>query len=997
MRHEQTWVAPTAGKTSALLYHLAYRGDWVGRDELWFLFWPDMVEEKARRNLRQLLTGIKRSPFARGLQVEVKRLCWPIRTDVLEFRQALAERHWSLALEHYQGELLEGFRPRGVPEFDSWLAVERQALHRTWREAVLTFAEHLEGSERHAQAGALLARLRQADPLDEEVFRRYLRSLHLSGQQRQAMNAFEGFEELLAHELAGKPEAATLHLVDAIRNGDLQVREVTGDEGASVPPGGRRVSARHNLQAQATPFVGRNQERVQLAGLVTRPDCRLLSLVGPGGIGKTRLAIEVAREQLEAFEQGVFFISFAAVDSPDLMLYTLADALDFTFYGPRDPKEQLLDYLAERQVLLVLDNLEHLLVGVGLIGEVLERAALVTALATSRERLNLHAERVFDLGGLSIPDGSGGTHEASDAVRLFAQCAGRARRDFVVSESNAAAVVRICRLVGGLPLAIELAASWVRALTPERIADELDRGLGVLRANTRDLPERHHSIYAVFDLSWDRLSPGERDAVKRFSACREGFTLEAAEALAGVDPGILADLVDRSFLSATADGRYVQHPLLHRYAQEKLDADPAARADALMKHGRYYLELIREREFPAPAEAGPKTRATEQANVRAAWGWALATKRVEEIEESVAALSQHCGLTAPDAAGLLAEATTSLDEADRGHHVALGRVLIELASLLYNLLRNEEALSLVERGLEFARSTNDHQGLMDGLRILVVVAYRHRGTVTIQNLEEGLALARRYGSAEDPGRFLSALAFAKKRSASDEHVRAFFYAAIAEVREVGDFHSLGNLLSLFGSYLLYNGDPLESRTLLIESVRLARRYGLRKDSFHALPNALVEMARNSLFLNEVERAETLLEEALDHAQSVGSRSAKVSVLLLMGRVAIARGDRERARSSLETSLVATWQGGELPTLLGALGGFAELHASLGHTRKAVAWAAFVLHHPACMKTFQDEARLLLEALRERLPHQEYAEAVALGKALELEEIVAEILDGRGSG
>jgi DNA-binding SARP family transcriptional activator len=472
IRHEGRWLQPPAGKTSALLYFLAYNGDWVRRDELTYLFWPDSTEDEARRNLRRILTTIRALPYANAFESDARRLRWSIDTDVHAFQQALSGQRLATAAELYEGALLDGLGLPSSPEFERWLELERQACHERWRLSLLEWSTEFEAVDRFREAGEVLARLYRADAFDEEVLRRYVRALHASGQRTKALEAFNAFTASLKTELGAEPEHATAEIGDAIRRG--QPCAFTPPE-TTVTNADPKPRPKHNLAAQPTAFIGRDADRAKLTAVLGEPTTRLVTIVGPGGMGKTRLAVEVARAQVDGFEHGVFFVGFDSVVSPELMAYAVADVLGFSFFGARSPEEQLREHLRSKELLLVLDNLEHLLAGLQWISDLLESAAGVTILATSRERLNVRAERVFDLASLPVPDD--GEHEAEhcDAVRLFAQSAAAVKSGFSPDAANVSAVVRICRLVHGLPLAIEMAARWLRTLDPDAIATELER------------------------------------------------------------------------------------------------------------------------------------------------------------------------------------------------------------------------------------------------------------------------------------------------------------------------------------------------------------------------------------------------------------------------------------------------------------------------------------------------------------------------------------------
>ncbi|MEO8394168.1 MAG: AAA family ATPase [Chloroflexota bacterium] len=283
------------------------------------------------------------------------------------------------------------------------------------------------------------------------------------------------------------------------------------------------------LPTSATPFIGRAEELAEIALLLADSTCRLLTLIGPGGIGKTRLALEVARSL--TFPNCIYFVSLQPLTSPELVVPAIADALQFQFYSGGEPQQQLLDYLREKSLLLLLDNFEHLLDGVTSLSDMLAAAPFVKLLVTSRERLNLREEWLFEVQGLSFPTSeTEANFETYDAVQLFVQHARRTHSSFILTDRRKPAVARICRLLGGMPLGVELAASWVRSLPCGQIADEIEHSLEILETSVHNMPLRHRNMRAVFTPTWERLSAVEQDVFMKLSVFRGGFTTEAAGA-----------------------------------------------------------------------------------------------------------------------------------------------------------------------------------------------------------------------------------------------------------------------------------------------------------------------------------------------------------------------------------------------------------------------------------------------------------------------------------
>jgi transcriptional regulator with XRE-family HTH domain len=330
-----------------------------------------------------------------------------------------------------------------------------------------------------------------------------------------------------------------------------------------------------NLPRPLTSFIGREPELTALGQLLQDAQCSLLTIVGPGGIGKTRLAVEAAHLSEQLFPDGVWFVPFVSLNSPVQIVPTIAGALDFKFQEPTNPQAQLLRYLRAKRALLVLDNAEHLLDGVGVFTEILKDCHQVKLLVTSRERLNLLSEWVFDLQGLPVPLNDQVEHfEAYSSVALFLQSARRVRAGFEMREAERCWVLKICRTMEGMPLGIELSAAWVGLLSCEEIAKEIEHNLDFLSVSMRDLPERHRSLRATLDHSWKLLNPEERMILSRLSVFHGSFSREAAQAICGASLAVLSSLKNKTLLYRNEQGYYGLHEIIRQYAGLKLAETP---------------------------------------------------------------------------------------------------------------------------------------------------------------------------------------------------------------------------------------------------------------------------------------------------------------------------------------------------------------------------------------------------------------------------------------
>ncbi len=405
------------------------------------------------------------------------------------------------------------------------------------------------------------------------------------------------------------------------------------------------MMTKHNLPQLSIAFVGRAKDLTEITQLIQQPACRLLTLVGPGGVGKTRLAVEAAVTVMDAFANGVYFVALQPVQSIDLLIPTIAQVVEFQFSGASDPKIQLLNYLSNKSLLLVLDNFEHLIEAAELVADILAISAEVKIVVTSREVLNLQEEWLYPVNGMRYPAGEAIDDIGQyDAVELFVRHAQRVRPVFSL-DSERQCIMRVCEQVEGMPLALELAAAWLRRLPCREIVTEIKRGLDILENPARNVPARHRSMRAVLEHSWSLLTEAERDVLKKLSVFRGGFRREAAEQVTGATLGTLSALVDKSMLRVDADGRYDIHELMRQFGEEHLNLSPDENQQVRDRHCTYYAEFMRERELDLKGRrqiAALREIGADFDNVRVAWTWALKQKKYKPINDMVESLFLFC-------------------------------------------------------------------------------------------------------------------------------------------------------------------------------------------------------------------------------------------------------------------------------------------------------------------------------------------------------------------
>jgi len=603
-------VAFEYGKVKALLAYLIVESERpVPREKLAALLWPERSEESAHNGLRQALSKLRRSlnektsevPFLLA-QNDTTRFNLESDTwvDYRSFTTLLSEsaghrhRHThtcsscALLLRQactlYQGDFLEWL---SVPEsllFEEWATVRRVRLRSRASEALLQLAGYHAHWKDYAAVQTLAAQLLQRDPLSEAAHHYMLQSLAVSGNRSEALAYFKSFSLLLENELGLSPSAKTLDLVYRIQSG----ADVEDPEANNLTLAG--------MSMPDQPLIGREVELSDIHAWLEDPDRRLITITGQGGIGKTRLALAVAFSQQANFTDGVIFVNVPHFHAGTSFIPGLLEALHLSAEDSKASEQLLFDYFKGREVLLILDSCEGMLTSRLELQRLLARAPGLVVLVTSRIRLHLPEEWIFDLGGLEVPPvATDDEIEVYSSVSLFLQSARQVRREFTLTGADRRWVGEICRLVKGMPLAIVLSAAWLRVLTCREIAAEVQNNLDFLSASTTGANERVASMRAVFDYSWRMLAGSEKRVFRRLSVFRGGFDRQAALKVAGASLETLADLVDQSLIVTLSEGRYDCHDLLRQYAFEKLEQ--AGEADTIVRaHFLYFLDVAQQKE-----------------------------------------------------------------------------------------------------------------------------------------------------------------------------------------------------------------------------------------------------------------------------------------------------------------------------------------------------------------------------------------------------------------
>ena len=734
---------------------------------------------------------------------------------------------------------------------------------------------------------------------------------------------------------------------------------------------------RINLPAIPTPLIGRQREVSELTNLLRDPQCRLLTLVGTGGIGKTRLAIETASQLQEAFADGVFLVPLASVNSTQFIAPMIADALGFTFQSASrvDLKTQLFNYLREKQTLLLTDNLEHLLsaTGVEILSEVLTNAPQVKLLVTSRESLGLQGEWIFEVHGLPVPENAQADGIIQNtSVELFLQRARRAHVEFNATPEDFPAILRICHLVDGMPLAIELAAAWVRTLTCTEIANEIERSLDFLSIPARDIPARHRSMRAVFDHSWKLLAEEEKQILGRLSVFRGGFTREGAEQVAEATLTVLATLVTKSLLRRNNTGRYDLHELIRQFAAEYFSQQSQDQSAIQSYHGSYYLTYFAQADTRIRSTAQREALAEltiEMDNFRIAWAWAVAHNEFGLIERTMRMAVMFFDTLGwlQEGLDLLGGAIRALEAAygqlppDRENQIALGHILSTRGVFAARAGQLEQAQGMFERSIEILRPLNEPRVLVEATSFFGnVMEFMGNHAKAMELYTEGLEMAKSVGDRWFAG-FCHLCLFGegslRQPTTQPKNVHEELRDIVAEWRLIGD----PRITSVALNNLSLNAVRLErydeARAALEESISLNTSIGDR----WILGFAYRGLGRIAQAQGEHAQAVEMFHKCLAMFAEVGTRQDETRILSEMCHSVLALGDEVEAERGWQEVLRVTAETQSTFVALDAISGIAALKAKQGNIEQSFELAFFVLNHPAAVQDTKDRvARLRFE-------------------------------------
>ncbi|MBV7333334.1 tetratricopeptide repeat protein [Chloroflexi bacterium TSY] len=1000
-------------KTRGLLAYLAVTETPPNRSILCdFLFAESNNPLGALRwQLSQIRSNLGTDALAQGSDlVQLNRDTFWI--DVTEYEQKLTQSLTSNDLAELQsavdiprGEFLEQLDMPDSPQFELWLLSKRAEFHQRQGQALMRLVQGLINHSRYVEALSYAQQLLLLEPLQEEAHHHLIWFYAQTGQRKAAIQQFEKCRDIWHAEFGEEPSATLRTLVAEIASRPVMVEEIAiaseiefsgrseqvGSSATALmttiaPPlvpsspyvqkPQPSVTFVHNLPTDPLPFVGRKQEMAELHRLLVKEtNCRLLTIVGPGGMGKTRLAIETARAFLPtsepalistpsadtpdrlsrndelSFADGIFFVPLNPVGTTEEITAAITGAVTAatgdSFYAETPLDAQLLNYLREKNLLLILDNFEHLLDGAPFVSKILATAPDVAVLVTSRSALNLREEWFYPLEGLAYPTEDGityGERTASpnserlleemtryDAVRLFVQSASRANVGFAPA-AEIEHILRICQLVEGMPLALELAAVWLRTLPASKIAEEIARGLNLLTTRQQNMPQRHRSMRLLLEESWQVLSAEEQMALSRLSIFRGGFCADAAETVAEISFGTIATLAD-SFLirfsqsnvhaqNCPPERRYRIHELLRQFAYEQLQKEPQLLDRTCTLHSHYYLDQIGgyTNKLSGKEQAAALMAIDDEiGNVYVAWQWAVVQGDFDRLGAATESFYQYQQLRGRYRQGqaTFEQALAALSSQEQAHATesvgpSESTESSPTAPAQVAVLR---CLWLARLGA-FCNFTNEHDQ-------------------SIVHLEESLALARQLNRPIDIAFALMFLGWTKGWQGEESEGIRLLQQALEISRGLDDKVAIAETLWQLGNLYAHTDRYTEAKAVALEGLTI----GQQLEQFGIIIRASDTLGLLCFRLGESEEAEQYYRQALSLAEEIGHWDGIMRAAGGLGLVGLG-GDEQKARAMLpyvEQSLAISRRMGHQLEISARLNILGQLHEKLGNYADAIAY------------------------------------------------------------
>ena len=908
-------VAVDRRKALAILVYLTINREQHTREYLSAMLWPEYNQEKAFTNLRQTLRETQQAIGEGWIIADLETVGLntesDIWLDVAHFESLINESRTQTdislripllvdSVTIYRNHFLTGFSLKDAPHFNEWAFTESENLRSKLAIALTMLSNDLCSLGQAETAIPHARRLIALDPLNEASHRQMMKVYIEAGQHNTALKQYQTCEQVLRKELGIDPQPETRALYKQIRKGELKSTQPVKLIEASSP--------QHNLPYQLSKFIGREKELSEIKNLIK--DNRLVTLIGTGGIGKTRLSLKTGEVLLNEFIDGVWFVEFAPLSDPALVRQTVAGLFNLVEQTEAASPTKLIQTLYSKKLILIFDNCEHLLDACArLADDLLKNCPNLKILATSREPLGITGEAQYHVPPLALPDIQHLLEQilGYESIQLFEERARLVQENFSLTMVNASPIAHICQRLDGIPLAIELAAARVNLLSPEQIALKLDESFNLLTGGSRTAMPRHQTLRASIDWSWRLLSQPEQIILRRLSIFAGGWTLDAADAVCagnGVESqqvlDVMTQLVAKSLVvvnqarpefdrrEAGRERRYHLLDMVRQYAREKLSEAHEAE-NIYTQHLKYFLnlseqiehELVRSKQKEWYARAND-----ERDNLRAALEQAGRTDVEAGLYISSKLQNFWESFDNREGARWLAEFL----QRPESHDYPLARAKALCAQGWFQALSQQldTARSAAEECLALYRACGDRHGQVDGLNLRGFISIADGDKKVEYYCQQALAMARSLG---DLVRQATALNIMGWEQNDLKHGFAYWEEAIPLYREVGNWRALANCLGRVGLFLVLDGNVEPAQKYLDESNLLYKQLNITTDQ-RQLFSAYGQMA---IMRGDYEQARAYNQENVRIAKELGNRLDYLWSSARAGYVELHAGNLTEAR------------------------------------------------------------------------------------------------------
>lgn len=866
-----------SNKVLLLLCYLALNPSAHSREKLAGLFWGDMPDTKAKSNLRQALHDLSKRVgdylivTRQTVNFDTSR---PYKIDALQLEelslQFNADDVISFDYEMYCGMFLDGFHIDDIEYLADWIRITRERYRLKYLD-ILQYLSHSQTRQRLLrEAQQTLHELLQIEPLHEETHRHLMLNLARQGKYALSLKHYETFKTLLAEDLGVLPMPQTEILAQKVHQA--------------------QQSARYRVKQPTTDFFGRKQELDSLQELLFDPNIRLVTVIGIGGIGKTRLAEQLGIELGHWFINGVAFIPLETVKTPEQFLNTLSDYFQLTQVDSSLRLEQIINHLKNLELVLILDNFEHLKDCVPIVEQLIIQTA-IQCLVTSRERLNLKLEHVLELDGLQT---SQNQLDENDAYQLFISRAKQIHPNFDTDDTES--ILHICRFVQGMPLAIEMTAGWVDTLSVQELVSLIQTDLDMLHSTHHDIPERHQSIRTVLNQSWLRLTQALQTTLIQLTIFQNGFRYEAAKYVTNITLADLQTFSGRAWFKLKSDQRYTFHPLIYQYLQEKIIEYKTPLSSIMDKHATYYCDFIYQQSEQVYSSVFVPEALTniqlEFDNIQYGWKWAIQ----HLLQDSISlALDSYTALNRlicrfDDVIEDLEQIRDWLEQHDPSS-LLLARIYGRLGSIYYfHHTHSNQAKSAFEKNLELATQAQDKNEI--GLAL---------NGLGICNLDNDIHLTER-----------------------------LLRDGISVLEEVGNHVQMAVTQNTLGVVLMSQERYQEALPIFHQSYQV-----LESNDDSRLVFPLSQFAKLALNDNDFDTAQRLFERCLEVCQSGHNHIRTAQMLEELGDLAIHSDQHEKAQHYYQESLIMSHEHNLMVDIPRRLSKHAEVAILRGQVNSAI--------------------------------------------------------------